>query len=110
MKFSQKAIVFRDPEDVYGSCGCGMDMAILPVLLPKAWYFEECPFEVDDHQFCRGDDARRVSGFSCNNVFEHEMQGVVYLANFSCCRDCAQRAVEKGYAVWSEKVYPTKLR
>ena len=49
-----KAIVFEGPEDVYGPCGCGMDMAILPVLVPKVWYVEERPVAVEDQGFCRG--------------------------------------------------------
>ncbi|NYT02062.1 MAG: hypothetical protein GKC10_04820 [Methanosarcinales archaeon] len=110
MKHVVRAIVYDGPEDVYGSCGCGMDMAILPVLVPKVWYVEECPFDVEDQCFCRGDDFRRQVGLSANNVFEHEIQDQVYLANFSCCRDCARRAVESGYAVWSEKGYPMVLR
>lgn len=87
-----------------------MDMAILPVLLPRSWLVEERPPEVEDHEFCKGFDFRRVSGFSCNNVFEHVMDDIEYLANFSCCRECAQRAVERGYAVWADKEYPITLR
>lgn len=105
-----KAIIYNGPEDVYGSCGCGMNMAIIPVLVPKDWYVEDCPSEVSDDEFCKGDDFRRVMGFSANNVFEHEIGDVVYLANFSCCRECAERAVALGYAVWSSKEYPMALR
>jgi hypothetical protein len=109
-EFRQHAVIYRDMEDVYGPCGCGMDMAILPILLPRIWLAEERPAEVEEHEFGKGFDFRRVSGFSCNQVFEHEMEGVEYLANFSCCRDCAERAVKFGYAVWSEKTYPMMLR
>lgn len=108
--FACKAVIYNGFEDVYGPCGCGMDMAILPVLLPRSWLVEERPPEVEDHEFCKGFDFRRVSGFSCNNVFEHTMDEVEYLANFSCCRECAQRAVECGYAVWADKEYPMLLR
>jgi hypothetical protein len=38
------------------------------------------------------------------------MEGVEYLANFSCCTECAEKAVACGYAVWSEKSYPRSLR
>lgn len=105
-----KAIIYKDLEDVYGPCGCGMDLATLPVLLPKAWLVEERPSQAEDHEFCKGFDFRRVSGMSCNQVFEHEMDDLEYLANFSCCRDCAERAVQCGYAVWSAKTYPMTLR
>jgi hypothetical protein len=105
-----KAIIYKDLEDVYGPCGCGMDMATLPVLLPRTWLIEEKPEDVEEHAFCTGFDFRRVSGFSCNQVFEHEMDGLEFLANFSCCRECAERAVKCGYAVWSEKEYPMLLR
>jgi len=105
-----KAIVFEGPEDVYGPCGCGMDMAILPVLVPKVWYVEERPVAVEDQGFCLGQDYRRISGFSCTNVFEHHIGEDEYLANFSCCRRCAEQAVEQGFAVWSEKEYPMSLR
>ena len=30
-----KAIIFKDLEDVYGPCGCGMNLATLPILLPR---------------------------------------------------------------------------
>ena len=106
----QKAIIYKDFEDVYGPCGCGMDMAILPVLLPRVWLIEEKPADVEDHGFCIGFDYRRVSGFACNNIFEHEINGTEFLANFSCCRECAERAVKYGYAVWSDKEYPMTLR
>jgi hypothetical protein len=108
--FTRKAVIFKDLEDVYGPCGCGMDMAILPVLLPRDWLMEENPCMVDDHAFCTGLDFRRISGFSHNNVFEHQIEGEEFLANFSCCRECADRAVECGYAVWSSKSYPMTLR
>lgn len=110
MTFVNKAIVFKGPEDTYGSCGCGMDMAILPVLVPKVWYVEECPGDVEGDMFCMGDDFRRVAGFSINNIFEHNLKGDVYLANFSCCRECAERAVKNGYAVWADRDYPMALR
>jgi hypothetical protein len=110
MSFAQKAIVYKGPEDVYGPCGCGGDLAILPVLVPKSWYVEDCPEIIKDHSFCMGEDQRRVSGFSCNNIFDHEIGGEAFLANFSCCRECAIRAVEFGYAVWSDKEYPMTLR
>jgi hypothetical protein len=109
-EFGCKAIIYKDIEDVYGSCGCGMDMAILPVLLPRHWLVEERPLEVEEHEFGKGFDSRRVSGFSCNKVFEHEMDGIAYMANFSCCRDCAERAVERGYAIWAKSAYPMVLR
>lgn len=87
-----------------------MDMATLPVLLPRMWLVEECPAEVDDHEFGRGFDFRRVAGLSCNNVFEHVMEGTEYLSNYSCCKECAERAVKCGYAVWAVKEYPMTLR
>jgi hypothetical protein len=105
-----KAIIYKGPEDVYGPCGCGMDMATLPVLLPSSWLLEENPDEVDAHAFGTGFDFRRISGMSCNKVFEHEIDGADFLANFSCCRDCAERAIACGYAVWTEKEYPMTLR
>jgi hypothetical protein len=108
--FGCKAIIYKGLEDVYGPCGCGMDLATLPVLIPRSWLLEERPPEVEDHEFGKGFDFRRVSGFSCNQVFEHEMDGTEYLANFSSCRECAERAVKCGYAVWSEKEYPMALR
>jgi hypothetical protein len=55
-------------------------------------------------------DYRRISGLSCSNIFEHEMEGIEYMANFSCCRECAEKAVAQGYAVWSKKSYPMALR
>ncbi len=109
-EYKCKAIIYEGPEDVYGPCGCGMDMATLPVLLPCSWLVEDKPSEVDDHDFGRGFDFRRVSGMSCNLVFEHEQDGLNFLANFSCCRECADRAVKCGYAVWTDKEYPMKLR
>ena len=30
-----KAIIYKDLEDVYGPCGCGMNLATLPILLPE---------------------------------------------------------------------------
>jgi len=105
-----KAIIYKDLEDVYGPCGCGMTLATLPVLLPKAWLVEERPATAEDHEFCKGFDFRRISGMSCNQVFEHEMDDVEYLANFSCCQECAERAVQCGYAIWSQKSYPMTLR
>jgi hypothetical protein len=109
-EFTRKAVIFKDLEDVYGPCGCGMDMAILPVLLPREWLIEESPIMVDDHAFCTGMDFRRISGLSHSNVFEHQIEGEEFLANFSCCRECADRAVECGYAVWASKSYPMMLR
>ena len=108
-EYEFKAIIYEGPEDVYGPCGCGMDMAIFPVLLPLSWAGEN-PMEVDDHEFGKGLDYRRVSGFSCNRIFEHEQDGSHYLANFSCCRECADRAVECGYAIWTDREYPMTLR
>ncbi len=105
-----KAIIYKDFEDVYGPCGCGMSLATLPVLLPRDWIVLERPSNVEQDEFCKGLDSRRVSGFTCNQVFEHEIGGVEYMANFSCCRECAEKAVECGYAVWSEKPYPRSLR
>lgn len=109
-EYNSKAIIYKGPEDVYGSCGCGMDMAILPVLLPRSWLIEENPAGVAEHAFCSGFDFRRISGMSCSNVFEHEMEGMEFFANFSCCRDCAERAVACGYATWTDKDYPMALR
>lgn len=109
-EYKCKAIIYKGPEDVYGPCGCGMDMAILPVLLPSYWLTEGDPSVVEDHEFGRGLDFRRVSGLSCNRVFEHEQDGSDFLANFSCCRECAERAVKFGYAVWTDKEYPITLR
>lgn len=109
-EFTFKAIIYKGPEDVYGPCGCGMDMATLPILLPRAWLMEEKPHEVDDDGFCIGFDYRRVSGFSCSRVFEHEMEGNEYLANYSCCKECAEKAVAQGYAIWSKNEYPMVLR
>ena len=105
-----KAIIYKDFEDVYGPCGCGLSLATLPVLLPRDWIVLERPSQVEQDEFCKGLDSRRVSGFACNQVFEHEIGGVEYMANFSCCRECAEKAVEGGYAVWSEKPYPRSLR
>ncbi len=105
-----KAIIYKDIEDVYGPCGCGMNLATLPVLLPRDWAMVERPSQAEEHEFCKGFDFRRTSGFTCNQVLEHEMDGVDYLANFSCCSECAQKAVECGYAVWSKKPYPMVLR
>ena len=39
-----------------------------------------------------------------------KMDGVEFLANFSCCQECADKAVERGYAVWAMKSYPRDLR
>jgi hypothetical protein len=105
-----KAIIYNGPEEVYGPCGCGMDMAILPVLLPTSWLMEENPQEVNEHAFGSGPDFRRVSGMRCNQVLEHDIDGESFLANFSCCRECAERAVTFGYAVWTDKDYPITLR
>ena len=105
-----KAVIFKDLEDVYGPCGCGMTLATLPVLLPRSWLLEEKPSDVEQHEFCMGPDFRRISGFSCNQVLEYEMDGIEFIANFSCCSECAERAVQCGYAVWSEKKYPMVLR
>ncbi|MGV8174913.1 MAG: hypothetical protein ACP5OU_04360 [Methanothrix sp.] len=105
-----KAIIYKDLEDVYGPCGCGMTLATLPVLLPRDWVTLERPAQAEEDDFCKGLDFRRVSGFSCNQIFEHEMDGVEFLANFSCCQECADKAVERGYAVWAMKSYPRDLR
>jgi hypothetical protein len=109
-EFVCKAIIYKDLEDVYGPCGCGMNMATLPVLLPRDWVVVERPSPAEDQEFCKGFDFRRTSGFTCNQIFEHEIDGVEYMANFSCCKECAERAVECGYAVWSKKSYPMALR
>jgi hypothetical protein len=87
-----------------------MNLATLPILLPRDWVILERPAEAEDDEFCKGFDFRRTSGFSCNNVFEHEMEGTDYLANFSCCQECAEKAVERGYAIWAKKPYPMALR
>jgi hypothetical protein len=105
-----KAIIYKDLEDVFGPCGCGMDLATLPVLLPRDWVLLERPSQAEDHEFCMGFDFRRTSGFTCNQILEHEMDGFEYMANFSCCKECAERAVKCGYAVWAEKSYPMVLR
>lgn len=105
IEFNCKAIIYKGPEEVYGPCGCGMDLALLPVLLPRSWLMEENPAKAEEHDFCRGFDFRRISGMSCSQVLEHDG----FLANFSCCRDCATRAVEYGYAVWADKDYPMTL-
>lgn len=105
-----KAIIYKAPEDVYGPCGCGMDMAIFPMLLPKTWLLEENPSEVSEHGFCEGFDVRRLSGMACNRVLDYKDDGVEFFANFSCCYDCAERAVSCGYAVWSDEEYPMILR
>lgn len=109
-EYAQRAIIYDGPENTYGPCGCGMDMAILPVLVPKIWFEDEFPFEAEDHEFCKGLDCRRIMGLSCNNVFEYEIEGISYLANFSCCRECADRAVEQGYAVMNDEDYPVEPR
>jgi hypothetical protein len=70
----------------------------------------ERPLQAECDDFCKGLDYRRISGMSCSNIFEHEMEGVEYMANFSCCRECAEKAVAQGYAVWSKKSYPMALR
>ncbi|MHC1631383.1 MAG: hypothetical protein ACXQT4_03680 [Methanotrichaceae archaeon] len=101
-----KAIIYEGPEDTYGPCGCGLDMAILPVLLPKIWFEDEFPQEVIDHEFCKGFDCRRIIGLSCNQVFEYEIKGIIYLSNHSCCRECADRAVKSGYAIMTDEKYP----
>ncbi|GAB6264591.1 MAG: hypothetical protein STSR0001_00350 [Methanothrix sp.] len=105
-----KAIIYEDFEDVYGPCGCGITLATLPVLLPRDWVVLERPLQAECDDFCKGLDYRRISGMSCSNIFEHEMEGVEYMANFSCCRECAEKAVAQGYAVWSKKSYPMALR
>jgi len=105
-----KAIIYEDLEDVYGPCGCGMSLATLPVLLPRDWAVLERPPEAEYDEFCNGSDFRSVAGFSCNNVFEYEMDGVEYMANFSCCRECAEKAIEQGYATYAGKSYPRALR
>jgi hypothetical protein len=106
----QKAIIFKGPEDVYGPCGCGLDMAILPVLIPKIW-FEDChPSDAENDSFCSGFDSRRASGMSYGCIHEHTIDNIVYLTNFSCCVQCAERAVQCGYAVWSSEEYPRELR
>lgn len=94
-----RALIYEDPEDVYGYCGCGMDMAILPVLIPRTWIVEDKPFEVEEHGFGTGLDCR-VSGLNHNCVREYKIGNIDYLANFSCCRECAERAVKCGYAEW----------
>jgi len=38
------------------------------------------------------------------------MEGLEYLANFACCFECAEKAVEQGYATWARKSYPMALR
>jgi hypothetical protein len=38
------------------------------------------------------------------------MNGEEFVANFSCCSECALRAVQCGYAIWSDKSYPITLR
>ena len=109
-EFTCKAVIYKDMEDVYGPCGCGMNLATFPVLLPRSWIMEDRPYEVEDHEFCKGFDYRRVSGFSCSQVFDHEMDGEEFVANFSCCSECALRAVQCGYAIWSDKSYPITMR
>jgi hypothetical protein len=110
MEYISKAIIYKDFEDLFGPCGCGMGMATYAVLMPRHWLIEEYPDEVADHEFCRGFDYRRVSNFSCNNVFEHTIKGTEFLSNYSCCKECADRAVKCGYAVWAKKEYPMILR
>jgi len=105
-----KAIIYKDLEDLYGPCGCGMDLATLPILLPKTWLLEEKPIEVEDHGFGTGIDYRRISGINYNCVLDHKVEDIEFFANFSCCWDCAARAVESGYAVWTDKEYPMILR
>ncbi len=105
-----KAIIYKDLEDVYGPCGCGMNLATLPILLPRDWVMLERPAAAEHDEFGKGFDFRRTSGFSCSNVFEHEIDGGEYLANFSCCSECAEKAVKSGYAAWAEKSYPMILR
>jgi hypothetical protein len=105
-----KAIIYKDLEDVYGPCGCGMNLATLPILLPRDWVVLERPTQAEYDEFGKGFDFRRTSGLSCNQVFEHEMEGIEYMANFSCCTECAEKAIESGYATWSKKSYPRALR
>jgi hypothetical protein len=38
------------------------------------------------------------------------MDGIEYMANFSCCSECAEKAVEQGYAAYAKKSYPRALR
>ena len=70
----------------------------------------ERPDQAEYDEFGKGDDFRRISGFTCNQVFEHEMEGTEYMANFSCCTECAEKAVERGYAAFATKSYPRALR
>jgi len=105
-----KAIIYKDLEDVYGPCGCGMNLATLPILLPRDWVVLERPTQAEYDEFGKGFDFRRTSGLSCNQVFEHEMEGIEYMANFSCCTECAEKAIESGYATWAKKSYPRALR
>ncbi|MCJ7444705.1 MAG: hypothetical protein MUO26_09290 [Methanotrichaceae archaeon] len=104
-----RAVIYGDPEDVYGPCGCGIDIATLPVLIPRTWIVEDKPLEVEEHGFGTGLDYRRISGFNHNCVQEHEIDSIEFLANFSCCRECAERAVKCGYAVWTDREYSMVL-
>ncbi len=108
--FACKAIIYKGSGRRVRSLWMRHGLGHPPMLLPRSWLIEERPSEVEDHEFGKGFDFRRVAGFSCNNVFEHEMDGMEYLANFSCCRECAERAVQCGYAVWADKEYPMTLR
>ena len=74
-------------------------MAILHVLNPKIWIAEDKRLEVEEHGFGTGLDCR-VSGLNHNCVREYKIGNIDYLANFSCCRECAERAVKCGYAEW----------
>jgi len=41
---------------MYGPCGCGMDIATLPVLIPRTWIVEDKPPEVEEYGFGAGLD------------------------------------------------------
>jgi len=105
-----KAIIYKDLEDVYGPCGCGMNLATCPYFCPEIGSSWSVLSRQNAMSFGKGDDFRRISGFTCNNVFEHEMEGAEYLANFSCCSECAEKAVEKGYRNVGQEIIPMALR
>ena len=92
-----KAIIYKDLEDVYGPCGCGMNLATLPVLLPRDWVIVERPAQAEYDEFGKGFDFRRTSGFTCNQVFEHEMDGIrvhgQLLLLFGVCREGSRERV-----------------
>ena len=93
-----KAIIIRENEDYWGPCNCGCDVSTWDVRIPRAWLNNR-----PDIDFFRGEDYRRQTGFSCNKIFEAEYEDELYWVNFSCCKECAEKAVRDGLARWWEQ-------